>query len=49
MLAYLQPLGRDRPTIWHAGTAVTIPSYSKTKRRQRLICRKTDSPAATAG
>src|SRR5258708_7384504 len=26
--------------IWHAGTDVTIPSYSKTKQRQRLICRE---------
>src|ERR1700674_675842 len=49
LLAYLQPLGRDRPTIWHAGTDVTIPSYSKTKPRQRLICRKSDSPAAITG
>ena len=50
LLAYLQPLGRDpAPAIWHAGADVTIPSYSKTKRRQRLICRKTDSPAVGPG
>ena len=41
-LAYLQPSGRDRAlagrtAIWHAGAAVTIPSYSKTERRQRSI------------
>ncbi len=44
VLAYLQPLGGVRgPAIWHAGTAVTIPSYSKTKERQRLVCRKSAS------
>src|ERR1700681_2105573 len=31
---------RTGAAIWHAGTDVTIPSYSKTKQRQRLICRK---------
>ena len=36
VLAYLQPLGGgSSPAIWHAGTDVTIPSYSKTGRRQR--------------
>src|SRR3954464_286822 len=26
-----------QPAIWHAGTDVTIPSYRKTKQRQRLF------------
>ena len=30
----------DRTAIWHAGTDVTIPSYSKTNRRQRVIVQK---------
>ena len=35
VLAYWT-FGRDTgPAIWHAGAAVTIPSYSKTKQRQR--------------
>src|SRR5216683_7124293 len=33
--------GRDpEPQTGTQGTGVTIPSYSKTKQRQRLICRK---------
>jgi hypothetical protein len=29
------PASRAEAAIWHAGTGVTIPSYSKTDRRQR--------------
>jgi hypothetical protein len=37
MLVYLQPSGGVQPAIWHAGADVTIPSYRKTKERQRLF------------
>ena len=40
----LQPLKRDPArelaAIWHAAVDVTIPSYSKTKQRQRLVIGK---------
>jgi arylsulfatase A-like enzyme len=37
VLVYLQPCGGVQPAIWHAGADVTIPSYRKTKQKQRLF------------
>ncbi len=38
VVVYLQPFGRESsPAIWHGRSAVTIPSYSKTGPRQRIM------------